>query len=66
MATFDPFPTLLLSISRNPVTAIGLPLAAGVLSGLPSRNVVPGQWYRVDMQFASFGDLFLLRVLRLS
>ncbi|EJD01121.1 TspO/MBR-related protein [Fomitiporia mediterranea MF3/22] len=46
MASFDPFPTLLLSISRNSVTAVGLPLAAGVLSGLPTRKVVQGIWYK--------------------
>ncbi|KAL5530690.1 hypothetical protein ACEPAF_6948 [Sanghuangporus sanghuang] len=46
MATFDPFPSLLLSVSRNPVTSIGLPLAFGVLSGLPSTTAVQGQWYK--------------------
>ncbi|EIN10447.1 TspO/MBR-like protein [Punctularia strigosozonata HHB-11173 SS5] len=38
-------PDILLSIPRNPVTAVGLPLIAGLLSGSPTRRVVQGQWY---------------------
>jgi len=38
-------PSILLSIARNPVTAIGLPLALGTLSGSPTAKVVRGQWY---------------------
>ncbi|KAJ3802825.1 TspO/MBR-related protein [Lentinula aff. detonsa] len=38
-------PNVLLAIARNPVTALGLPLAFGVLSGLPTAKVVRGPWY---------------------
>ncbi|KAJ3882889.1 TspO/MBR-related protein [Lentinula edodes] len=38
-------PNILLSISRNPVTALGFPLALGVLSGTPTAKVVRGPWY---------------------
>ncbi|KAJ3924083.1 TspO/MBR-related protein [Lentinula edodes] len=38
-------PNILLSISRNPVTALAFPLALGVLSGTPTAKVVRGPWY---------------------
>jgi len=38
-------PNILLSIPRHPVTALGLPLALGMLSGLPTAQVVRGPWY---------------------
>ncbi|KAL0070698.1 hypothetical protein AAF712_001919 [Marasmius tenuissimus] len=39
-------PQILLSIPRNPVTAVGLPLVLGILSGTRTGSVVRGQWYR--------------------
>ncbi|TDL29554.1 TspO/MBR-like protein [Rickenella mellea] len=39
-------PNFLLTIARNPVTALGLPLALGSLSGASTAKVVRGQWYR--------------------
>ncbi|KAK7695896.1 hypothetical protein QCA50_000535 [Cerrena zonata] len=38
-------PPLFFSIARNPITAVGLPLLGGMLSGSPTRRVVKGQWY---------------------
>lgn len=43
----DVYP-ILLAIARNPVTAVGLPLALGTLSGLPTRKVTKGYWYQVS------------------
>ncbi|KAF8826812.1 hypothetical protein HHX47_DHR5000963 [Lentinula edodes] len=42
-------PNILLSISRNPVTALAFPLALGVLSGTPTAKVVRGPWYNVGV-----------------
>ncbi|KAG7096879.1 hypothetical protein E1B28_004285 [Marasmius oreades] len=39
-------PHILLSIPRHPVTALGLPLALGILSASSTKSVVRGQWYR--------------------
>ncbi|KIL68053.1 hypothetical protein M378DRAFT_57765, partial [Amanita muscaria Koide BX008] len=39
-------PTLLLTIPRNPVTAVGLPLAIGFARGLINRNGVKGDWFQ--------------------
>ncbi len=39
-------PSILLEIPRNPVTAVGLPLALGVLSGYPTAKVARGPWYK--------------------
>ena len=52
MAYFDPFPPVLLSIARNPVTAVGLPLTSGLLSGFPTKKVVQGAWYNVCLPFS--------------
>ncbi|KAF9534257.1 TspO/MBR-related protein [Crepidotus variabilis] len=38
-------PNLLLAIPRNPVTALGLPLALGFLSSSPSSKVANSNWY---------------------
>ncbi|KAJ4478194.1 TspO/MBR-related protein [Lentinula aciculospora] len=38
-------PDILLSIPRNPVTALGFPLTLGILSGFPTAKVVRGPWY---------------------
>jgi translocator protein len=48
MAHYIQLPQVLLSLSSNPVTAVGLPVIAGMLSGLPTRKVVRGQWYNVS------------------
>ncbi|KAH8113241.1 TspO/MBR-related protein [Phellopilus nigrolimitatus] len=45
MSIIDGLQGLSLSIARNPVTAVGLPLAIGTLSGLPTRKAVRGYWY---------------------
>lgn len=45
MDSFYPLPDVLLSIARNPVTAVGLPLTTGLLSGFPTKKVVQGYWY---------------------
>ncbi|KAF9055348.1 TspO/MBR-related protein [Hymenopellis radicata] len=39
-------PSILLEIPRSPVTAVGLPLALGVLSGYPTAKVARGSWYK--------------------
>lgn len=40
------FPSFLLTLPRNPIFAIGLPLALGTLSGSVTANVVRGPWYQ--------------------
>ncbi|TFL00533.1 TspO/MBR-related protein [Pterulicium gracile] len=45
MSNAPAIPELLLNIARNPITAAGIPLTLGVLSGLPTRKVVRGQWW---------------------
>jgi benzodiazapine receptor len=47
MAHHIQLPQILLSITSNPVTAVGLPVLVGMLSGLPTRKVVRGRWYNV-------------------
>ncbi|OBZ70450.1 Translocator protein [Grifola frondosa] len=39
-------PNILLEIPRNSITAVGLPLVAGFLSGYPTGKVCKGQWYK--------------------
>ncbi|KAF8897602.1 TspO/MBR-like protein [Infundibulicybe gibba] len=39
-------PNILLAIPRNPITAVGLPLAFGILSGSSTAKVVRGKWYK--------------------
>lgn len=63
-------PSFLINIPRSPVTALGLPLLLGVLSGSPTGKVVKGPWYNVGIPqrtldgqvFITFGSLssFLL------
>ncbi|KDQ64586.1 hypothetical protein JAAARDRAFT_28229 [Jaapia argillacea MUCL 33604] len=43
--SFVDLPSLLLAIPRNSITAVGLPLALGVLSGKHTGKVVRSQWY---------------------
>ncbi|KIK68068.1 hypothetical protein GYMLUDRAFT_36894 [Collybiopsis luxurians FD-317 M1] len=38
-------PNFMFSALRNPVTAVGIPLGLGMLSGLPTSKVVRGPWY---------------------
>ncbi|KAF5363289.1 hypothetical protein D9756_000444 [Leucocoprinus leucothites] len=38
-------PNILLAIPRNPVTAIGLPLALGFISGSPASKAANSNWY---------------------
>ncbi|KAK7470555.1 hypothetical protein VKT23_001979 [Stygiomarasmius scandens] len=38
-------PNILLAIPRNPVTALGLPLGLGILSGAGTAKVVRSSWY---------------------
>ena len=40
-------PNILYDIPRNVYTAIGVPVALGLLSGSQTRNVVNGTWYKV-------------------
>jgi len=40
-------PNILLTIPRNPVTALGLPLALGFLSGSPASKEANSKWYHV-------------------
>lgn len=40
-------PNILLSVARNPITALGLPLGLGLLSGYPSGQVARSGWYEV-------------------
>ena len=42
-------PEFLLDIPRNPVVAVGLPLALGFLSGARTKKVINGIWYKVDV-----------------
>ncbi|KIJ56886.1 hypothetical protein M422DRAFT_218667 [Sphaerobolus stellatus SS14] len=39
-------PGFLLDIPRNPILAIGIPLALGSLSGFPTRKVAKSNWYK--------------------
>jgi len=39
-------PSILLEIPRNVYTAVGFPVALGLLSGSQTRNVVDGNWYK--------------------
>jgi benzodiazapine receptor len=39
-------PSILLAIPRNPVTALGLPLAFGILSGIKTGDTVKSSWYK--------------------
>jgi benzodiazapine receptor len=41
-----PIPELLLDFARRPITAVGIPLTLGVLSGLPTSGVVKGLWWK--------------------
>lgn len=52
-------PNILLTVPRNVVTALGLPLALGMLSGLPTAKVVRGPWYNVRVQFNRIRILLL-------
>jgi hypothetical protein len=45
--SFINLPNVLLDVARNPVTALGIPLVVGTLSGLPTSRVVKGYWYQV-------------------
>ncbi|CAA7259829.1 unnamed protein product [Cyclocybe aegerita] len=38
-------PNILLAVPRNPITAVGLPIALGFLSGSPSSKVANSNWY---------------------
>ncbi|KXN89649.1 Translocator protein [Leucoagaricus sp. SymC.cos] len=38
-------PNILLAIPRNPITAVGLPLTLGFLSGQPSSKATNSNWY---------------------
>lgn len=40
-------PTILLSIPRNPVTAVGIPVALGFVRGALIRDNVKGSWFQV-------------------
>lgn len=40
-------PNILLAIPRNPVTAVGLPLALGYFGGFPASKAVNTAWYHV-------------------
>lgn len=40
-------PNILLAIPRNVVTAVGLPIALGFLSGSPASKVANSNWYFV-------------------
>lgn len=41
-------PNILLAIPRNPITAVGLPLALGFFSGSHSSQVANSNWYAVS------------------
>jgi len=40
-------PGILVDIPRNPVLAVGIPIALGTLSGFPTRKESGGVWYKV-------------------
>ena len=40
-------PGFLLNVPRNPVVAVGLPIALGFLSGAGTKKVINGTWYKV-------------------
>jgi benzodiazapine receptor len=42
-------PNILLAIPRNPITAVGLPVALGFLSGSPASKVANSNWYYVSI-----------------
>jgi len=43
---FVHLPNILLSIPRSPITAVGLPVVFGLLSGSQTRKIVESQWYK--------------------
>lgn len=45
MSNYYALPGLLYSIPRSPVTALGLPLVFGLVSGSMTAKTVKGQWY---------------------
>jgi hypothetical protein len=47
MAHHVELPPILLRLTSNVVTAVGLPVLLGMASGLPTRKVVRGRWYNV-------------------
>ena len=47
MSPFD-LPSWLLAAPRNPVLAVGLPLALGSLSGFPTYDLTKEGWYYVQ------------------
>lgn len=55
---FPHLPNILLSIPRNPVTAVGLPLTLGFLSGSQTSKVVDSQWYKVCRGVFLLGDWY--------
>jgi translocator protein len=42
-------PETLLDIPRNPIFALGIPIVLGTLSGLPTKKVIKGEWYKVGL-----------------
>jgi hypothetical protein len=55
-------PNILLAIPRNPVTAVGLPLALGCLSGVPASKVENSNWYYVCLIFCDPDRLLSIRL----
>ncbi|KZT20382.1 TspO/MBR-related protein [Neolentinus lepideus HHB14362 ss-1] len=45
MSLFANLSNILFTIPRNPVTAVGLPLTLGLLSGRSTKDVTQTQWY---------------------
>lgn len=41
-------PDICFSITSNVVTAVGLPIVSGMLSGIRTKNVVRGRWYKAS------------------
>lgn len=56
-------PNILLAIPRNPITAVGLPLALGFLSGSPASKVANSNWYHVGQfpLYSYYEDLIITR-----
>ena len=47
-------PNILLAIPRHPVTAVGLPITLGYLSGWPATTAANFNWYYVGSTICDF------------
>lgn len=54
------FPSILLAIPRNPVTALGLPLALGSINAIKTTSFVRAEWFQVGCDSGKTSGSFKL------